>query len=253
MLTTIVRGPALTALCLLSGCVLSQPLPRPVPHLELAPAADAWRRIGTSLRQRPILARSFGRGPRQVLWIGCIHGNENEGWVATERLGQAFLARGDLAERVTLHMIRDVNPDGSATGTRGNANGVDLNRNFPARNFKPSADRGQAPLDQPESMLLHRQIETLRPDLIIVAHSSRGRKFINYDGPAERLARTFSERSGYPLVVSEAIHGTPGSLGSWAGIDLGIPILTLEYRGGQDPYLAWQETCEAILAVIDGA
>ena len=44
---------------------------------------------------------------------------------------------------------------------------VDLNRNFPASNFRASADRGRAPLDQPESALLHRQIEALRPDLVI--------------------------------------------------------------------------------------
>jgi predicted deacylase len=250
------RGSPLVVPWLLGGCVLSQPMETVAPRLEPHAAeprrldpAD-WHEIGRSLRGRPIVARTLGSGPRKVLWVGAIHGDEREGWVATERLGAAFLARPGLAERVTLHLIRDLNPDGSATGRRSNAVGVDLNRNFPASNFAPGNGRGALPLDQPESALLQARIETIAPDLVIVAHSARHRKFINYDGPAEHLAALFAEHSGYPVVVSESLHGTPGSLGSWVGIDQGIPILTLEYRNGQDPYVAWDETREAILAVI---
>ncbi len=34
------------------------------------------------------------------------------------------------------HVVLNVNPDGSQLGLRANANGVDLNRNFPAANWK---------------------------------------------------------------------------------------------------------------------
>jgi protein MpaA len=52
---------------------------------------------------------------------------------------------------------------------------------------------------------------------------------------------------------SNAFSPTPGSLGSWVGGTLGLPILTLEYPRGHDPRLAWEETRAAILAVVAGA
>ena len=45
-------------------------------------------------------------------------------------------------------IFEDVNPDGTALGRRGNAKGVDLNRNYPATNFLPGSNYGQRPLDQ---------------------------------------------------------------------------------------------------------
>ena len=88
--------------------------------------------------------------------------------------------------------MRDLNPDGRVLERRGNANGVDLNRNFPARTFKASARYGREPLDQPESTLLYRLILDEAPHLILVAHSTRGRRFINWDGPGRRFAEIFS-------------------------------------------------------------
>ena len=81
--------------------------------------------------------------------------------------------------------------------------------------------------------------------------SGTRRGFINFDGPARTYAERFHEKSGYPVVESDALHSTPGSLGSWVGLDLGVPILTLEYRRGLDPDTAWIETRDAILAVLE--
>ena len=85
---------------------------------------------------------------------------------------------------------------------------------------------------------------------MIVAHSWRGDHFINFDGPAEHLAERFSKLSEYRVQPSDEIAPTPGSLGSWVGREKKIPILTLEYLRGRDPVVAWNETREAILAVI---
>ena len=87
--------------------------------------------------------------------------------------------------------------------------------------------------------------------MVLVAHSWRERHFINYDGPAAELAAAFEAASGYPVVVSDDIAPTPGSLGTWVGRQQGIPILTIEYERGSDPSRCWQETRAAILAVID--
>ena len=66
------------------------------------------------------------------------------------------------------------------------------------------------------------------------------------------LARLFARKSGFPVVPSESIAATPGSLGSWCGWDRHVPTLTLEWRRGTLPAQAWEQTREAILAVIRG-
>lgn len=241
---------------LLSACVGFQPLPkskRPVAAEASAKATlPEWRTIGTSVQGRALRTREFGRGPRRVLWVGGIHGDERVGVQTNAQLPEAFLATPGAADRVTLTFLEDVNPDGTAAGTRRNANDVDLNRNYPARNFVASDGNGQRPLDQPEAKALHDLIRALDPQLVVVVHAWRGDHFINFDGPADRLAASFSERSGYRVKASDKIAPTPGSLGSWVGRTLGIPILTLEYERGTDPETAWRDTRAAILGVILG-
>jgi hypothetical protein len=254
-------------LCLLAGCTPFHPLkPRTPP--EPAPAAAApstpvaapvsvepqlaWREIGQTVQGRSLRATTVGSGPRRVLWIGSIHGNEKEGRVATAELPWLVRRTSGAESSVTLTILEDANPDGTAMNVRGNANGVDLNRNFPARNFRKNRFHGGQPLSQPEARAVHDLIQQLEPHLVIVAHSWRDAHFINYDGPAaaRTLAERFARLSGYPLRRSDQFAETPGSLGSWVGADLGIPILTLEYFRAREPVAAWNETRTAILAVI---
>ncbi|MEZ5966119.1 MAG: DUF2817 domain-containing protein [Planctomycetota bacterium] len=232
-----------------SPAVRTVPMPASMPVARAA--VSSWRELGRSVEGRPIRARTVGYGPRRVLWVGGIHGNEPEGSIATASLPADFLAAG-LAERVTLTVIEDINPDGRAAKTRGNSHGVDLNRNFPAKTFAASAGRGAAPLSEPEARVLHDAIRDQRPDLVVVCHAWHDRHFINFDGPARELAQRFADLSGYPLVESRAFDPTPGSLGSWVGNDLGRAILTIEWHKGKDWQMAWDETRVAALAAIEG-
>jgi murein peptide amidase A len=249
------------ALVVLAGCVGFHPREPEwrrrgaTENAAPSPAAAArsrpqWQTIGSSVEGRPLRILRLGHGPRRVLWVGGIHGDEREGHLATQELPGAFAATPGAREQVTLTILEDVNPDGSAANTRGNRRGVDLNRNYPANNYLPGDSRGERPLDQPESKALHDLVLDERPHLVIVAHAWRGDTFINFDGPAQDYARLFSARSGYRVQASDRIAPTPGSLGSWVGRKLLIPILTLEYLRGKDPRVAWMETREAILAVI---
>ncbi len=247
----------LVPILLLAACapLLTEPpirtLPREATVTVTRPTVSAWRELGRSVEGRSIRARTVGSGPRKVLWIGGIHGNEPEGSIATASVPADFLA-AELADRVTLTIVEDLNPDGRAADKRGNANGIDLNRNFPSRNFTPSAERGSAPLCEPEAKVLHDLILSLRPDLVFVCHSWHDRHFINFDGPARELAQLFASLSGYPLVESRAFNPTPGSLGSWVGGDLGLPILTLEWHKGKNWQAAWEDVRLAAMAVITG-
>lgn len=242
------------------ACAPLPPAPEPPPEEPLAAhdeaalasvAALPWETLAMSREGRPIRQATFGSGPRRVLWVGGIHGDEAEGAHATNALPAAFLAAADAAERVTLVVIEDLNPDGRARHRRGNARGVDLNRNFPAASFHAGRTGGPEPLSEPESLALFELVVGWRPDLVLVSHSWRAARFINFDGPARAEAERFAERSGFELRESTALAPTPGSFGSWAE-ERGLPVLTLEYRRGTEPEEAWNETREAVLGAVLG-
>jgi len=211
----------------------------------------SWSTLATSVEGRAIRALTLGHGPRRVLWVGGIHGDEREGSQATDELPAAFLARSGAEERVTLIVVEDLNPDGTERKTRGNGHGVDLNRNFPAESFRASGKHGREALSEPESRALGELVASWRPELVLVAHGWRGREFVNFDGPAREVAERFAVESGFEVVESEEIEVTPGSFGSWAGKELGVAVLTIEYRRGADPREAWERTKGAVMGVID--
>ena len=213
---------------------------------------DDWQVAGTSVQGRPIRMLTVGHGPRKVLFIGGIHGDETEGAYSTAQLPAAFVAEG-LADSVTLTILEDANPDGRAAGTRDNANGVDVNRNFPASNFdKNNPSNGGAPLTQPEAQAVTETINRINPDLVVVAHSWAGRQFINFDGPSRAIAARFSTGTGMPAEETSSIAPTPGSLGSYFGRDRNIPVLTIEFLKGSDGKADWEQIRVALLQAIRG-
>jgi hypothetical protein len=229
-----------------SAPAATEPTPPPPPR------ADGWEVVGTSVQGRPIRVLTVGHGPRKVLFVGGIHGDEPEGAVATEELPAAFEAAG-LADAVTLTILEDANPDGRAAGTRGSANGVDVNRNFPASNFDTTdPSNGGKPLSEPEARAVKDTIERIKPNLVLVAHSWAGRQFINFDGPAREIAERFAASSGLPVEESSSFAPTPGSLGSYFGRDLGIPVLTIEVLKGSVPTAVWDQLRGALLQAIAG-
>src|SRR5712672_3325200 len=81
--------------------------------------------VGHSVQHGPItLVHVAGPGPR-ILVVGCIHGNEPAGIAIVRALERTH-------PKADLWLVPDLNPDGVAAGTRQNARGVDLNRNFPS-------------------------------------------------------------------------------------------------------------------------
>lgn len=194
--------------------------------------------IGASRGGRSVEAANFGRGPVRVYLIGSIHGDESEGRSSLEDI------RRELAQSTggtTVRLVTDMNPDGSLAGTRSNSAGVDLNRNWPAKNFRAAKGRGSTPLSEPEAAAVHADVEQFDPHMIIVLHSARGGPFVNFDGPAtaRQLAESFvagarSAGDARWRVVEDMGYPTPGSMGSYFGADRGVPILTVELRRGDD-------------------
>ncbi len=171
------------------------------------------------------------RGPApRALVLAAIHGNEMEATVVLSAALRA-LPSDDLRWAVVLC----ANPDGAARGTRGNARGVDLNRNFPTRNWTPAPptelSAGDAPASEPETRALVALVERLRPDLVVSIHADLA--CIDDPGPSP-VGRWLSERTGLPL-VPDVGYPTPGSFGTWC-TERGLPIVTyeLERAGPQD-------------------
>jgi len=218
----------ITLACVLCACA-SPPIARDAAHRSIA----GWRAIGVSVEGRSIDAITVGYGTRRMLLIGGIHGDEREGLTAVDRAVEIAHAHG---HSWTTTIVRDMNPDGTARGTRTNARGIDLNRNWPAGNFKPGRARGARPLCEPETSAVHALIEEMRPSIVVVFHSMRSGPLVNFDGPARDYADAFARAASHDgttwRVEPSMGYPTPGSLGSWIGIDQSLPILTIEFRRG---------------------
>ena len=164
-----------------------------------------------------------------VLILATIHGNEHAGTPLVELLAGELARDGTALAGKRLVLLPVANPDGFAADRRGNASGVDLNRNFDSANW--GARRGGAtPLSEPESRAILRLLERHPPDRVVSIHQPVA--VIDYDGPGEDFAVAVGAAAGLPV---ERIGSRPGSLGSYVGLDLGLPILTVELaRGAED-------------------
>lgn len=174
-------------------------------------------------------------GPPAPLVLAAIHGNEPESTVALSAALRA-VAPGERRCAVVLC----ANPDGALLGTRGNARGVDLNRNFATRNWAAplpgELPTGTAPGSEPETQALAALVERLAPPVILSIHSD----LACVDDPVPTaLGRWLAARSGLPLVAGVG-YPTPGSLGTWCE-ERGLQIVTLELErlGAQDLRRRW--------------
>jgi protein MpaA len=179
--------------------------------LAAAPGAAANQRsvVGHSVQGRPIFAVREGSAEAKLrmLVVGCVHGDEPAGM---------RVARGLLGRRpprgAQLWVVPTLNPDGVAAGTRGNAHGVDLNRNFPFAWLPLGGGEysGPRPLSEPESRAAVRLIRRVRPQVTIWFHQPFG--VVDSSGGDVFVERRFSQLIGLPLV---RLRRYPGSASRW--------------------------------------
>src|SRR5690242_21836425 len=133
------------------------------------PAGRHQTLLGRSVDGSPVVAIETGDldASVRVLVVGCIHGNEPAGIAIADRLTHI-----SPPPELDLWVVPDLNPDGVAAHTRGNAHGVDLNRNFPWRWQRLSGlfFSGPRPLSEPESRIAVRLIRRARPRISIRFH-----------------------------------------------------------------------------------
>jgi len=184
---------------------------RPSPRAVANPPPLEYR--SRSVEGRPITARELGgaaSGAPVVLVVGCIHGNEHAGIAVVQRLQAVPPSAG-----VALWTVPDLNPDGVHADTRQNADGVDLNRNFPFR-WEALGVRGDQQfagahaLSEPESRFAYRLILRLRPRVTIWFHQPLG--VVDESGGDQAIERRFARLAKLPL---RRLTRYPGSAAGW--------------------------------------
>jgi protein MpaA len=179
-----------------------------------------------------------------------IHGEEPETtWALSRALRQLVDRPTDAA------VVLAANPDGLVRGTRANANGVDLNRNFPTATWRAGPVTSRSTLadpsdvvlspgphggSEPETQALIALIDELRPDAVIALHAPLA---CIDDANESALGRRLAARTGMPL-VPDVGYPTPGSFGTW-GQERGLPVITYEF-----PVIANEELMRTHVPVL---
>ncbi|WP_232384407.1 M14 family zinc carboxypeptidase [Actinomadura violacea] len=209
-------------------------------------AASEARRVvplGRSVQGRPISAVELGnrRAGRRVLVVGCVHGDEPAGTAVADAL-----AAGPGPAHADLWVVRSLNPDGTAAGTRDNARGVDLNRNFPAgwrRIDAPGSVHysGAKPLSEPESVHAARLVRRVRPTVGIWFHQHLA-VVDGSEGPKE-VERRFAADVGLPL---RALPDFAGSATRWENTVVRDSAFVVELPAGRLSPEAVRRYAEAV-------
>jgi hypothetical protein len=171
--------------------------------------------------------------PLRILLLGGIHGDE----LTSSAIVYRWLKwiRGPMARNFHWKVAPIINPDGllAAKPSRVNANGVDLNRNFPMPDWLQEAPNywvrvtrsdprrfpGSAPLSEPETQWVNEEIARFRPHVIISIHAPYG--LLDFDGP-------YNPPRHFGRLLFNPIGVYPGSLGNYSGAQMSVPVITIE-------------------------
>jgi protein MpaA len=201
--------------------------------------------IGRSVRGRPITARVLGpaNARRKILLVGCIHGNECAGITIL-----SAVARRRLLPGVQLWLVPEMNPDGTAADTRQNADGVDLNRNFPYQwehISDPTYDSGPRPASEPETRAAMRLILRIRPAVTIWYHQHED--LVDMAGGDRGVARRYAQIS---RLRATCLPFLPGTAPGWSNHELpGTTAFVVELPAGPVGPAALGRYVQAVLAM----
>ncbi len=189
--------------------------------------------FGESVLGAPLEVITPGGGDPELLVLAGQHGDEPE---TTALLSS--VVRSIEPHVLKASVVLALNPDGLARGTRANARGIDLNRNFPTENwssedvcYRWSDDSprdvvlgtGASPGSEPETTALLSLIDQIKPSAVVTLHAP----LACVDDPdASPLGSWLAEECNLPL-VSDIGYPTPGSFGTWAG-EKGLSVITFE-------------------------
>lgn len=172
---------------------------------------------------------------KRILVFALIHGDEGpSGSVA--RLWMERLNK--IEPRNNWRVVPVLNPDGWEAKTRMNANKIDLNRNFPTKNWEtesvarwkqkkhdPRRFPGKVAGSEPETNCALAHIDDFQPGFIISIHTPYG--ILDFDGPPMHFP-SFEPLRWFSL------GNYPGSMGRYMWAERRVPVLTIELKGNEN-------------------
>ncbi|MBL7664690.1 MAG: DUF2817 domain-containing protein [Bacteriovoracaceae bacterium] len=169
------------------------------------------------------------KAKKYIYLVGGTHGDEVEGVYVLKKYYEWLQSNTEL-EELPIVVIPILNVDGYKNGTRVNARAVDLNRNYPSKDWSPEfkKDRyfpGEAALSEPENQFLVKLFDKYKPAIVLSFHTWK--PVINYNGDCGDIARVLSEENEYP-VADYIGYPTPGSLGSFVPEKYNAGVITFE-------------------------
>ena len=210
--------------------------------------------VGFSVAGRPIELYTFGSGEREYLIVAGIHGGSewNTIQLANELIEHINNNPDVIPIDVTLYIIRNMNPDGEArehtVDGRVNNHGVDLNRNFPSKNWVADWDRdgcwvyrpttgGAYGGSEPETRAIMNFIASHEIDALISYHSAALGVFpggVPWEEDSKRLASTLAFVTKYPYPPTDTGCVYTGTLADWA-VENGVSAaVDMELANHQD-------------------
>ena len=189
----------------------------------------------TSYEKRPIFHVDFLServAPKNILVFSLVHGDETESGSVARRWMERL---SELNSRNSWRIVPVLNPDGYLAKTRTNSRKVDINRNFPSKNWHELAHKywndkvkrdprkfpGEKPGSEVETLCAMSHIEQFRPDFVIAVHTPYG--VLDFDGPGISKPR-------FSYLPWASLGTFPGSLGRYMWADNQVPVLTIELR-----------------------
>jgi murein peptide amidase A len=220
---------------------------------DIKPGTIAWEYYRSTKNKNPLIFTTFGKHTGNcVLFIGCVHGDELSTVYVMFKLTHYIKDNPALFKDKCIVIAPLINPDGflSSSPTRVNANGVDINRNFPTKDWQTSAIRkwtakgknkryypGAKPSSENETQFQIALIKRFKPQKILSIHSPLN--LFDYDGPSsdlnslEQWLEKMSKETNYSW---KRFGYYPGSLGNYAGHERKIFTLTLEMPSSDPKY-----------------
>lgn len=209
-----------------------------------------WRAERLSQEGRPLIYAEFGEptSKNKTLILSMVHPDEITPLYVGFKLVQ-YVREHELELKDSHVIIAPfVNPDGHfrKPPIRMNSRGVDLNRNFDTALWREKALKewnttlkknprrfpGQEPSSETETQFQVELIERYKPTKILSIHAPLN--VTDYDGPNSLTLDRFPKEyvhACYQLrnqLKAKSTGFFPGSLGNYAGIEKGIPTITLE-------------------------
>jgi|JI10StandDraft_1071094.scaffolds.fasta_scaffold114707_3 protein MpaA len=185
--------------------------------------------------------------PKKILAFSLIHGDETHAGT----VGRYWMERlEEIEPRNDWRVVPVLNPDGVKEKTRYNANKIDLNRNFPTKDWDELAQKywklhaqssprrfpGEQSGSEPETKCALKHIEEFKPDFIISIHTPLN--VLDFDGPKVPAPR-------YSYLPWRSLGHFPGSLGRYMWFERSVPVLTMELKSSlpknNDPFETLQD------------